>query len=162
MLAGICRVVFSTVYNRITKNQQRIDQYKSNLGSWETQLNDESRMLINSIKGSVSAEKFINKSGTVNIGGFMNYVKQQYPHFYNSKMFQDYNRRITHLQDKIRSEKGVINKYTRYYNTDLLQHPILTKVWGLEELSYGVWNEGRDVEKVTQEYNNINSVKFDN
>lgn len=114
MLAGIYRIIFFRAYRRFIKNRQRIDNFKSNLGTWETRLNDESRMLINSIKGSVDAEKFINKSGTINVSGFMSYVKQQYPHFYNSKIFQDYNKQVIHLQGKIRYEKQIINKYTRY------------------------------------------------
>jgi hypothetical protein len=123
-------------------------------------LNDESRMLIQSIKGSVDAEKYINKSGTINVSGFMSYVKQQYPHFYNSKNFQDYNRRIIKLQGDIRNEKEVINKFTRKYNTDLKHHPTLAKIWDFKELSYDIWNEGRDVKKVSEEYNTVNAVSF--
>jgi hypothetical protein len=160
MSQAICRVICFRTYKRFIKNRQRIDQYKSTLGTWETRLNDESRMLINSIRGSVDAEKFINKSGTTNISGFMSYVKQQYPHFYNSKIFQDYNKQVIHLQGKIRYEKEVINRYTRYFNQDVKLHPFLAKTWDFKELQYDMWNEGRDVEKVSEEYNNLNEVKL--
>jgi hypothetical protein len=160
MMSGICRTVCSKTYKQFIKNRERIDQYKSNLGTWETRLNDESRMLIQSIKGSVDAEKFINKSGTINVPGFMSYVKQQYPQFYNSKNFQDYNKQVIHLQGKIRYEKQIINKYTRYYNQDVKLHPYLAKVWDFKELPYDMWNEGRDVEKVSEEYNKLNEAQF--
>jgi hypothetical protein len=160
MKEAILRVLCFGTYRRFIKNRQRIESYKSTLGTWETQLNDETRMLIQSIKGSVDAEKFINKSGPINIRGFMSYVKQQYPNFYNSRMFQNYNGRVTFLQGKIRHEKEVINKYTRYFNQDVKFHPFLASVWDFEELPYDIWNEGRDVEKASDEYNRLNDTKF--
>jgi hypothetical protein len=64
------------------------------------------------------------------------------------------------LQGKIRYEKEVINRYTRYFNQDVKLHPFLAKTWDFKELQYDMWNEGRDVEKVSEEYNNLNEVKL--
>jgi len=160
MKEAILRVLCFRTYKRFIKNRQRIEAYTSTLGTWETQLNDQSRMLINSIKGSVDAEKFINKSGTINVSGFMSYVKQRYPYFYNDKKFQDYNRQVIYLQGKIRYQKEIINRYTRYFNQDVQIHPFLASVWKFEELSYDIWNKGRDVKKVSEEYNKLNDTKF--
>ena len=160
MLSVLCKIVCFRMYRKFVKNRERIEQYKSTLGTWETRLNDESRMLINSIKGSVEAEKFINKSGRINVSGFMHHIKQRYPHFYNSKIFQSYNKQVIYLQGKIRYEKQIINKYTRFFNQDVQIHTFLAKLWGFELLPYDIWNEGRDVKMVSKEYNELNKVGF--
>jgi len=145
---------------KMIKNREKVLAYTSNLGTWETRLNDEARMLINSIQGSVNAEKFINKSGKINVSGFMNHVRQRYPKFYNSEMFRKYNKQVIHLQGKIRYEKQAINKHIRWFNEDVLRHPYLSRLWNFETLSYGVWNKGRDVDTVSGELNMLNKERF--
>jgi len=160
MLGTICRFTHKRQYRRFIKNQEKVKAYMSNLGTWETRLNDESRMLINSIKGSVNAEKYINKAGKVNVTGFMNHVKQRHHKFYNSQTFKQYNKQVIHLQGKIRYEKEVINKYTRFFNEYVQRHPFLAKVWNFELLPYNIWNEGRNVKSVSKEYNELNKAQF--
>ena len=160
MLSLLCKFIFKKPYRRFIKNNEKTKAYRSNLGTWETRLNDETRMLINSIRGSVDAEKFINRTGNINTNGFISYVKQRYPHFYNSDIFKEYNKQVTHLQGKIRYEKQVINKFTRYYNEDIHNHPILAKIWGFESIPYETWNEGRNVQTASMEYNNTNQQHF--
>ncbi len=160
MLATICRFTHKRHFIKFVKNQEKVKAYMSNLGTWETRLNDESRMLINSIKGSVSAEKYINNSGAVNVSGFMNHVKQNHKKFYNSETFKQYNKQVIHLQGKIRHEKEIINKHTRFFNEYVQRHPFLAKVWNFELLPYNIWNEGRDVKSVSEGYNELNKVQF--
>lgn len=156
----ITQKLFSGLFARMIKNKEKVNAYISNLGTWETRLNDETRMLINSIKGSVNAEKFINKQGNINVKGVIEYVKERHPKFYNSKMFQQYNNRVIYLQGKIRHEKEVINKHTRWFNEDLQKHSLLCGLWGFERIPYEVWNYGRDVELATGEYNKLNQQQF--
>jgi len=151
--------IYRRKYRRFIKNREKTKAYVSNLGALETRLNDEARMLINSLKGSVDAEKFINKSGKINVRGFTSYVKQRYPKFYNSRMFKKYNSQIIHLQSKIEHQKEVINKYTRFFNEDVQKHPFLSKIWGFELMDYGKWNLGRNVEMVSKEYNELNKYR---
>lgn len=156
----LTQIIFKRTFRRMIKNKEKVLAYMSNLGTWETRLNDETRMLMQSIRSSVDVEKFIHKNGRINVSGFMNHIKKYHPRFYNSKMYQKYNKEVIHLQRKIRYEKQVINKYTRWFNEDVLTHLFLSKIWGFERIPFKVWNIGRDINAVSEEFNEVPHVRF--
>jgi hypothetical protein len=160
-LASICRMFWSNLYAEIIKNKEKVKAYRSNLSSWETQLNDQSRMLINSIRGSIDATKHLSSSGRINnISRFRTYIQKTNPRVYNTESFKMYMKQIIYLQGKIRYEKQVINNHTRFYNESIQNNPSLAKIWEFDVLPYESWNDGRDVPLVTREYNNINNQQF--
>lgn len=156
MLKFICRIIFKKKIYQIIENKNKIEHYKSTVGLIETQLNDTTRKLINSVKGIVEAEKYINKSNITNLTGFMNTIQQKYPQLYSSENFRRYEQIIIKLEQDIKHEKSVVNKYLRYYNTDIEKYPIISKICGYEKIEIINWNNGRDINKVTEEYNNLN------
>ena len=143
-------------YNTIVVYKNKIERYKGHLSAKESQLNDILRKLISSVKGFKDAEEIINKSSVHNVGGFLNNIKRLYPKVYSSEHFSNYERNVVELEREITHEKIIINRFISYYNIELDKNPILAKIWDFKKEKIIIWNAGRDVDKVSKEYNDAN------
>lgn len=157
MIGTLCRWICGGKYAYIVECKNKVDRYNGHLSAIETQLNDLSRKLIASVRGFIDVEKCVNKSSIKTLSGFLTTVQQLYPKVYSSEEFRRYEYQLIKLEQDIRHEKQVINKFVSYYNIALDRSPILSKIWKFEKIDIIKWNVGRNTEVVGIEFNKLNS-----
>lgn len=156
MSGTVLRWINKRKYNKIVEYKNKIERYKGHLSAKESQLNDILRKLVSAVKGFADSEKIINKSSIRNVGGFLNNIKKLYPKVYSSGHFYNYERKVYKLEKEITHERIMVNRYISKYNLKLDESPILANKWNFKKEEVIIWNTGRDIQNVSQEYNSAN------